>query len=78
MFYFSDDVSIRKTNMLLEVFDSGYVPDDMFISTLVGPRLHASCREESHLLTANYPQLMPEFTLILRMKDMWYILLEEK
>lgn len=40
----------------------------MFISTLVGTRLHAGCRQESHLLTANYPQLISKFTFILGMR----------
>ena len=40
----------------------------MFISTLVGTRLHAGCRQESHLLTANYPQLISKFTFILSMR----------
>lgn len=53
---------------LLKMFDSSSLPNNVFISTLVGTRLHAGCRQESHLLTANYPQLMFKFTFILRIK----------
>lgn len=50
----------------------------MFISTLVGTRLHAGCRQESHLLTANYPQLMSKFTFILGIqKNVWQSLTQK-
>lgn len=59
------------TNILLHVFESPCLPNNMLISTLVGPRFHAGCRQESHLLTANYPQLVSKFILILEIKKWW-------
>lgn len=53
---------------LLKMFDSSSLPNNVFISTLVGTGLHAGCRQKSHLLTANYPQLMFKFTFILSIK----------
>lgn len=56
---------------LFKIFDSSSLPYNVFISTLVGTRLHTGCRQESHLLTANYPQLMFKFTFILSIKKMY-------
>ena len=41
------------------------VPDNMFVSPLVGTRLHACSRQEAHLLTTNNLQLVSKFSLIL-------------
>ena len=57
-----------------EIVNSSSLPNNVFISSLVGPRLHAGCRQESHLLTANYSQLMLKFTFILGWEEICGIL----
>ena len=41
------------------------VPDNVFITTLIRTRFHASRGQKAHLLASNDPQLTPKFILIL-------------